>query len=505
LADARRVLRRARYYTPSARSLWELSLKAAENVNEEEEIYGRLLKLFPGDGGYVVALGASRIERGDYAGAAAVLEPLTKEKASAWSGAAHLHLARSAFRQRDPGKALKHLESAAATNPESVSSGFALQFKGQILEQLGQAKEAIAVYRLALQGEALAVPLRTTAAGGPRKVQDDEGDPIDLLAALVRLSLVLHQRPEAMDYLRQYTLAVDEDPAGLLAAADFHLQLGRYEDAHDLVSRAKGKQSTPDAQRILGLIKVRQGNLVEAIAHLEKAGDGAAVLEALLSSYLQLGKLSDAEERLKRLPAALAIKSLCPICDRVTALGRRRNELLKEVQAASEQAAACARAAGRLACAEAVWADSADAEQAQRLLAEVFAEHVDLGPAFALRGLLALEKGKLTRGWSDAERAIALSPRSARAYYVRGRIRLERGDKTALADLEKAAALSGRQDAAVLHWLASALFRDGRPEAALATQREAIKLKPDNQEYRELLRDLQRAAKVERPAARSTP
>jgi tetratricopeptide (TPR) repeat protein len=119
---------------------------------------------------------------------------------------------------------------------------------------------------------------------------------------------------------------------------------------------------------------------------------------------------------------------------------------------------------------------------------------VEVGPAYALRGLVALEHGRLGRALADAERAIALSPEEAGGHFVRGRVRLERGQKEGLADLARAAALTGRQDALTLHWLAASLAQVGRCQEALATQREAVRLRPQDRELLDQLHELERAA-----------
>jgi len=120
-------------------------------------------------------------------------------------------------------------------------------------------------------------------------------------------------------------------------------------------------------------------------------------------------------------------------------------------------------------------------------LAPAFADGVDLGPALGLRGRLALEQGKLSRALADAERALTLSPRDAAGRYVRGRVRLERRQEGALSDLEKAAELSQRKDAEVLHYLADALFQAGRREDAIKAQRVAVQLRPRDKDMAEQL------------------
>jgi predicted Zn-dependent protease len=126
------------------------------------------------------------------------------------------------------------------------------------------------------------------------------------------------------------------------------------------------------------------------------------------------------------------------------------------------------------------------------ILAGAFADGAQLGPAFALRGQLALDHGRLTAAASDAERALALSPKEPRGYYVRGRVRLERGKEGALADLSRANELGGRKDAAMLHWFAAALHRAGAKAEAIAAQREALALNPRDDEIREQLREFEK-------------
>ena len=130
--------------------------------------------------------------------------------------------------------------------------------------------------------------------------------------------------------------------------------------------------------------------------------------------------------------------------------------------------------------------------QVQAILDGAFGPDIDLGPAFALRGQLALERGRLVKASADAERAVTLSPKEARGYFVRGRTRLERGHDGALADLSRAAALSGRKDGTMLHWLATALDKAGARAEALAAQREAAALNPQSEEIREQLKELEK-------------
>src|SRR5262249_20771442 len=64
LADARRVLDRARYYTPDETELSELRVKAAETAHDEEASQRELVKRHPDNLDHALALGAILIGQG---------------------------------------------------------------------------------------------------------------------------------------------------------------------------------------------------------------------------------------------------------------------------------------------------------------------------------------------------------------------------------------------------------------------------------------------------------
>jgi tetratricopeptide (TPR) repeat protein len=470
--QARRVLRQARLFRPDDAALWELTVKTAASAEEEEAAYQELVHRFPEEAKYVVSLGATRVKRGDYAGARAVLEPLAVKGTASARGQAHFQLARSCLVQQKPKDALKHLEEAGKADPDAVASATALHLRGQVQEQLGKADEAAESYRQAL------------------KVDTDAEEP---LAALVRLELAADRQAEALDYLRRYTVAVADNPAGMVKAAEFHLRLGRLDDALDLAGRARGQGQTGPADKVLGLVYLNRGEVERAVSHLDGAEPDDAVREGLVRCNLLLGRLTAAEQA----AAAEASDGPSPDLRRaralVTTLKKRRAAVLKKVRVPAGKAGAAGRAVDAFVCAEWALAEEQKAGRVAGLLASAVDGGVEVGPAFALRGRLALEKGRLTKALADAERAVALSPGEAAGYYVRGRVRLERGGDGALDDLTRAARLSRRKDGLILHWLAAALQRAGRHAEALTAQREAVKLRPHDAEILEQLKELERA------------
>ena len=182
-------------------------------------------------------------------------------------------------------------------------------------------------------------------------------------------------------------------------------------------------------------------------------------------------------------------------CADVVVVLNRRKQLERTCPPPAGRAAEWGRALDCLACAEHARTSGRPVGAVEQLLTGAFVGELGPGPAFALRGRLALDCGKLARAAADAARAIALSPQEGSGYFVRGRVRLERGEAGAIEDLEKAADLTGRKDADVLTALADALFRAGKIDKAVALQREALKLRPRDREIAEQLAAFEKATR----------
>ncbi len=482
-ADARRILEKARQQNPSHTELWELTVKTAESLKDQEAAYAEMVKRFPDALKYQVALGETRVNLGDQAGARAALEPLKSAGADVWRGLAEFQLARSCMLENHLPEALEHLESAARLNSEGVHSVVALQLKGQLHEKLGQNSEAIDAFRQALL---------------------QESDSESTLASLIRLELKAGHRSDALDLLRRLTVAAGNQSASLIQAAKFHLQMDRFDDAFDLVSRAAPDSSevskTSEVCRIKGLVYLQRQDYPRAVAHLEKAQADPAVLEGLIRGYLAMGKLVEAERQAERVDQITeATMPLFRAYASIILLEQRRLAVLQECPAPANQSEAWNRAVDAFVCAERAnegRPTSASAAQVEKLLQVAISDGMEIGPALALRGLLALEKGRLSKAAQDAERAIHLTPKESRGFYVRGRIRFERNEPEALADLLQAAKLSRRLDPAILHWLAAAQYRAGKTDEAIASEQEGIKLNGHEPEFQEQLREFQKSMKA---------
>jgi tetratricopeptide (TPR) repeat protein/transglutaminase-like putative cysteine protease len=471
-ADARRVLERARFYRPDDVTLGELAIKCAANPEDEEKIQRELMERFPDDAKYALGLADVLIQRKRQDDARKLLLPLTTKGTPANRAKALFYLARSHYRTDELEPALEHLTAAEKIDPDAVHTVRGYQLKGQILEELRRLPEAVDAFQqeLALDAEASFA-----------------------LDHLVRLMLADNKPREAMTYLRRYVVVVGEERAGLLLAAESYLKLGRLDEAFELAARVlQHDPQDKKAERLLGLVLLQRGKFAEAVEHLDKASEDAAVLDGLIQAGLAQGRLDEVAARLDK---ANSIDKPTPELkknvERAQKLLERRAELLKQTPGPAEKEALRKETLAFVACAEEAARDGKSAD-ADRLLQLAMGKGLESGAALGLRARLTLERGKLTRALADAERAIQICPNQANGYYVRGRIRLERGQATALVDLEKAVALSGQTDADMLHVLAAALAEAGRGPDALTMQRKAVKIKPQDKEMAEQLDTLEK-------------
>jgi tetratricopeptide (TPR) repeat protein/transglutaminase-like putative cysteine protease len=468
--DAQRVLEAALKHAPDDRDIWEMRVTAATSAPEEERLYRAMVKRFPSEARYAVALGAVCIRREEHAEAEKILAPLTEHKLNPIRGAAHYQLARNAFRQKDAAKALKHLQSALFIDSATLASMDALHFKARVHETLGQHKDAVNCMLAALEAEP---------------------NSRDTLEFIVRLELKADMKEAALDHLRRLSVAADKDGATLAIAAQMHLELGRLEDAFELAERARAHGAPGKAHRVLGLIHLKKAELPQAVFHLEKADLDDATLSGLAHAYLRLGDLDSAARRIPKKDDG--DKELRMLAAEVAKLVARRDKLVADWNPPKEKQAAATRVVNRFLCAERGMEERWPREQFERLAQEACSEEgLTFAPALALRAALLLERGHLRRAFADADAAAKLHPTEARALLVRGRVRLEQGNVTAaLTDLRRATEASQRRDAIVLHWFAAALLESGRAKEAIATQRLALLLLPDDAELQAQLRHME--------------
>jgi tetratricopeptide (TPR) repeat protein len=470
--EARRVLKRACFYSPDEPALWELAVKVAATKDEEEAAQKELVKRFPDETKYSIALGAVMVGEGKVKEARALLEPLTKNGAAATRAHAHYQLARSYYREDKLKEALRNLDDAGKADPEAVNTVRAHHLRGQVLEEMGKPKEAVAAYL-----QALAV----------------EHDADETLEALVRLERAQGRTSEALAYLRRLAAAAGDDSTGLLKAADLYYQLERYDDAFDLASRARDLRFHEQAQRIIGLVYLKRGDAAKALFHLDKAELDAVVAEGLVHAALEVGDLKQVAARSEQAhQVKVPTPELKATLEQARRLLARREELKREAAQPGVKLEVWSAALDAVARAERDY-HMGSSEKALAALKPALTAGLDVGPALALRARLTLEHGKLGAALTDAEQAVRLSPKEPGGFYVRGRVKQERGDKGALTDLARAVELSQKQDADMLHYLAAALFQSGKRAEALTAQRLAVQLRPRDQELTAQLQAFEKA------------
>jgi tetratricopeptide (TPR) repeat protein len=463
--EAHRVLEKAREASPEVKRLWELSVTTADGAEEEEELLRSMVDRFKDEPRFALSLGQNLLEQNKAADAVKIFQPLTQQANSAVRGPAFLGLARVSLATQEPKKALKQITSAEAEDKDGFGSeGWVL--RGQTYEALGQRQDAFKAYRTALE-------------------KDPEA--ADVLEPLVRLAVATGDRDAALDYLRQLVATAEDDQESLAAAADGYARLGRFDDALELAGRIKGEngQMPEAARRAVGVALASRGEAAKAIDLLKVPDPDAMVLATRIRARLMLGDLSGAAEdaRAAKLLEEPSAESRLAV-EQVQSIVRRKDEVVKASFGPSDAVHA---AADKFACAEHFYTLGQVPDRVGTLLGEVLADERPVGAAYGLRAMLAVDRGRLTKGLPDAEKAIQLAPTDFRGYLARGRVLFERGNSSALADLEKAVDLSKHKDAAALHAFALGLAQAGKRKDASAAQREAVQLRPNVVEYQEQL------------------
>ena len=473
--DARKLLDKATPLAPDDRGLWDLRVSAAANIDEEERLYRAMVKQFPADGKYAVALAAVLVRRDEQAEAQKVLTPLLNDdQPASVRAAAHYQMARSLFKQKDAAGAVKQLQSALITDSSSLAIDGSLAIQG----------------------------------ARPREARANQGSDPDP----ARRPRCRPQCPRCPGVHR--SARIESRLEGRRPGASAPLHGGGGEG---FVERGQGGRSAPGNEPPATTPSIWRAGPASSASrprrsassvwcawpstitprpafHLERCDLDAKALAGLIEAQVRTGDLDAARRRAESIKAMdNAGKDLFAQEKDVARLVERRDHLLAQWKIDKEQEVSASRIVSRYVSAERGLAERWPHAQIEKLVESAAADKLEYGPMLAVRGWLLLEKGQVRKAIADADAAIKLQPSDARAFLVRGRARLEQANvKQALSDLRKATELSRREDAIVLHWLAAALLDAGRAKEAVETQRLALLLRPTDVELQDQLRRMEK-------------
>jgi tetratricopeptide (TPR) repeat protein len=445
------------------RELLEVIAMAARDADQAERFWGALIAAHPTVTKYPLQLGRDLISFEARTKAREVLTPLTKHEDRTTKAEAFYQLARLELAEQQPERARNAFTEATRADENSTSDYDGIVLSGQIDEAAGQ--------------------LRLAANSYQRAIDTDNKRP-ETWRLLARCLVRDNRKTEARTTLRQwFVLCPNTTAEDRALAADLYLQLESDAEAYDLAKQAlKGEQASV-AQRVIGIVAARRGKwseALEALAQVQPADNNAATFRAWMNAVIQTGELSKLAsgpgKQLSTIPSTSETINLLKLLTRAQ---RIRATIPKEKGTAAD----------RYVCAEMLYQQGQTAD-AERVLRQALTDFPELGQAVALRGLLHLERGRLSKALPDAETAIKQAPEEALGYLVRGRIRLERGTDGAINDLRKAVELSQKSDGRMLYWLAYAFAHDGRKTDARPLAEAAKKLLPNDADVQELLNEL---------------
>ncbi len=466
---ARAMLTQSRRHNPKSVKLWEMSVKAEDNLKQKIALQRKLTKLFSKDPTHSITLATLLIDDNLHDLARASLLPLTKHSEDAVRCLAFHQLARSFAAEKKYEDALLLLKQAEKLK-SSLNPLVLFMLRGRIHEEQKEFSLAFQAYEKA-------------------HAKDPKSRPI--LSALIRVAKAGKDQSGAVRYLRHYIVRVGDDFDGLINAANLAWGLERIEDAEELALRARKQRFHSDIQRILGLIALRRENYEKALHHLSRAESTSDVLAGQMRAHLSMGDLTAASRSLDQMER-LRIKPegalLIPVTEVRLCLARKK-ELLRAVRPSPKARSGWVEVIDYLVCAENAYRQK-NLERANRLTEQAISEKRPLGAAHGLLAMLRLKQGKLRDALSHANRAIQLDPVEVHGWLARGIVRFEREKPSAISDLEKAAVLTRRSDLAVLKLLIKALIQGGLREKATKTIKDAIRLAPEDETLRALLREV---------------
>ncbi len=455
------------------REVFERRTRIEGDRADREKAYRALLNMYPQELHLVIDLAVLLLQQEDKKDAEKLLLRASKSPDAGEKSRALLHLARLRWQQQRPQEAWKLYQQAKQADEASVTNPLGANTRGHILTALGQIQEALEAYDEALI--------------------HDEHD-TEAMQGIIELSLREGDTPKALQMLRKFSLEALSNVELMAQAAHWYWRLERYDEAFDLASEATQNQAPPLAHRVMGLILLRRGENEEALDYLKRAELDNEVLEGRILASLRMGLFSEVRKQSSLIDRIEnPSESLKKLVETANRLAARRESVAERNSAPQGKKVAFLLAVDQSILAEYLDQTQAPAAAIEKALEGAFADGIQLANALSLRARRWADRGRFTKALADAEAALLLDPRDAQALTVRGRIRLERGDKEGIQDLQQAVALSKSNSADALFWYATALAQTGQTAQAKTFAEKALNLRPQDGEIRELVERLRSA------------
>jgi len=484
LEEAWQILSRAIAATPDDPALRELALRCAPSPQEALRVQRELAERWPEQGAYLLQLALALEEVEDMAAARQTLLRLAELPQPEWAVEAHYHLARHHLRTNELDKAAEELAAARNASPDA--------YRQHIDARLLEARLALHARR----------PHDALAVLQDAQPSDDE-QKLEFAFLLAQAHRHVGQTEPAWQQLKRYLYlsSDDHDALRLVEVAELALALGQRSAALHAARRAL------EAQPDLHLARWFLVRAYHALGRYEQAVLAvdqdllllnADAARAVLESALRTGRLSVAREYVAQVDGTMLSgtsreggTTLQRLVAAVAYCSRRYEALQQGLESPPPQRGPLA-ALEALACAE--WlAGQGDWPAVESLVAQAHAAELQLPSLHALAGLVLLHAGRVREARQHAQ-AILHETNDPMACLLRGRLRYELQQEGAIEDLRRAAQLTDHQAPFVLHALAAALSAAGQHKEALALQRQAVELAPQDRRLRAQLVKLQAAA-----------
>jgi tetratricopeptide (TPR) repeat protein len=208
---------------------------------------------------------------------------LAKEKMNMMKSATEWEMARQAFFAGDLDKALRKVDVSLGMNPNVAKSHV---LKGRILLEQGEVGLAVRSFNTALA------------------IQPDFVDAHYYVGIAAER---LNRTQDAFDHFARATELDEYNDQYPVAAAEMLIDMGKFDEAANFLSRTATLEDSPGVRQTLGHIERLRGNMPAAVSYFQSAQllapDDLGILEDLTRAQFAVGQFGDAEYALSQILA----------------------------------------------------------------------------------------------------------------------------------------------------------------------------------------------------------